>query len=80
VVPGRTIQEDVSGNNYIFILDQKDGRTFTRKVMVERVSDYKGHAMIKAANGDNSVLIGAAVVDEGAKSVGGGQEVKVTSL
>ncbi|MBL7944743.1 MAG: efflux RND transporter periplasmic adaptor subunit [Flavobacteriales bacterium] len=79
VVPGRTIQEDVSGNNYIFILDQKDGRTFTRKVMVERVSDYKGHAMIKAANGDNSVLIGAAVVDEGAKSVGGGQEVKIAT-
>lgn len=80
VVPGRTIQEDVSGNNYIFILDSKDGRTFTRKVMVERVSDYKGHAMIKAANGDSSMLVGAAVVDEGAKSVGGGQEVKVTNL
>lgn len=79
VVPGRTIQEDVSGNNYIFILDQKDGRTFTRKVMIERVSDYKGHAMIKPANGDSSVLVGAAVVDEGAKSVGGGQEVKIAT-
>lgn len=80
VVPGRTIQEDVSGNNYIFILENKEDRTFTRKVMVKRLSDYKGSAMITAADGDNSKLIGATVVDEGAKSVGGGQEVKVTDL
>ncbi len=80
VVPGRTIQEDVSGNNYIFTIEDRDGRSFTRKVMVKRLSDYKGQAMIAAADGDNSKLMNATVVDEGAKSVGGGQEVKVTNL
>ncbi|HRH68326.1 MAG TPA: efflux RND transporter periplasmic adaptor subunit [Flavobacteriales bacterium] len=80
VVPSRTIQEDVNGNNYIFLLDDAAGRKTTRKVMVKRMADYRGSTMIVPAQGDASELGGAILVDEGAKSVGGGQEVKVTKL
>lgn len=80
VVPSRTIQEDVNGNNYIFLLDDAAGKKTTRKVMVKRTGDYRGNTMIIPAQGDASELAGATLVDEGAKSVGGGQEVKVTNL
>ncbi len=80
VVPSRTIQEDVNGNNYIFLLDDAAGKKTTRKVMVKRVGDYRGNTMIVPAQGDAAELSGAILVDEGAKSVGGGQEVKVTNL
>ncbi len=80
VVPSRTIQEDVNGNNYIFLLDDTAGKKTTRKVMVERLADYRGSTMIMPVEGDAAKLNGAILVDEGAKSVGGGQEVKVTNL
>ena len=76
----RQIQEDVNGNNYIFLLDDTAGKKTTRKVMVERLADYRGSTMIMPVEGDAAKLNGAILVDEGAKSVGGGQEVKVTNL
>ena len=79
VVPSRTIQEDVNGNNYVFILETTDGRSRTKKVMVQRGTDYKQNTMIAVEGGDTK-LFGATIVDEGAKSVGDGQEVKVTNL
>ncbi len=79
VVPSRTIQEDVNGNNYVFVLENKDGKQRTKKVMVERLVDYKKVTMIAVVDGITD-LNGATIVDEGAKSVGDGQEVKVTNL
>ncbi|MBK6831184.1 MAG: efflux RND transporter periplasmic adaptor subunit [Flavobacteriales bacterium] len=79
VVPSRTIQEDVNGNNYVFVLENTDGKQRTKKVMVQRLADYKKVTMIAVADGTTN-LNGATIVDEGAKSVGDGQEVKVTSL
>lgn len=79
VVPSRLLQEDVSGNNYVFVLEEKDGRTFTRKVMVQRMADHKGDSWVMPTEAGAS-LVGATLVDEGAKSVGNGQEVKVTNL
>lgn len=80
VVPSKVIQEDVSGNNYVFVLDEKDGKKRTKKVMVDRLADYKKVTMITVKSGDATQLRGATIVDEGAKSVGDGQEVKVTNL
>jgi membrane fusion protein, multidrug efflux system len=77
VVPSRTIQEDVSGNNYVFILENKNGKQHTKKVKVKRVMDYKKNTMIEPVDGTD--LKGATIVDDGAKSVGDGQEVKVTT-
>lgn len=80
VVPSKVIQEDVNGNNYVFTLEEKDGKKRTKKVMVDRLADYKKVTMIGVKNGDASLLRGATLVDEGAKSVADGQEVKVTNL
>lgn len=80
VVPSKVIQEDVQGNNYVFVLENKDGKQLTKKVMVKRLADYKQNAMVTVTDGDASQLFGATIVEEGAKSVGDGQEVKVTKL
>lgn len=78
VVPSRCIQEDVSGKSYVFVLDKdKDGRAITRKVVVSRVMDSKEHTLLAP----NAGLVGnETILDEGAKSVGDGQRVKVTNL
>ena len=80
VVPSKVIQEDVNGNNYVFVLENKDGKQLTKKVMVDRLADYKKNTMIAVKGGDAGQLRGTTIVDEGAKSVGDGQEVKVTNL
>lgn len=78
VVPSRCIQEDVSGKSYVFVLDKdKDGRAITRKVVVARVMDSKDRTLLAP----NAGLVGnETILDEGAKSVGDGQRVKVTNL
>jgi multidrug efflux pump subunit AcrA (membrane-fusion protein) len=80
VVPSRVIQEDVTGKNYVFVLTDEKGKRLTRKVAVERMADYHGMTMITVREGAAGELIGATLVDEGAKNVGDGQEVKVTNL
>ena len=80
VVPSKVIQEDVNGNNYVFVLENKDGKQLTKKVMVDRLADYKKNTMIAVKGGDAGQLRGTTIVDEGAKSVGDGQEVKGTKL
>lgn len=78
VVPSKVIQEDVQGNNYLFTLENKDGKQLTKKVMVTRLADYKQNTMVSVTDGNTAQLFGATIVEEGAKSVGDGQEVKVT--
>jgi RND family efflux transporter MFP subunit len=78
VVPSRCIQEDVSGKSYVFVLDtDKERRAITRKVVVSRVMDSKDRTLLAP----NAGLVGTeTILDEGAKSVGDGQRVKVTNL
>jgi len=78
VVPSRCIQEDVEGRSYVFVLDaDAEKRPITRKVLVDRVMDYKGTTLLAPGTG----LTGTeTLVDEGAKSVGDKQQVKVTTL
>lgn len=80
VVPARCIQEDVGGRSYVFVLESDgNGNKVTRKVVVERVLDYRGMTMVKREPGKG--LAGTeTIVDEGAKSVADGQRVQVTSL
>ena len=78
VVPSRCIQEDVSGKSYVFVLDKdKDGRAITRKVVVSRMMDSKDRTLLAP----NAGLVGTeTILDEGARSVGDGQRVKVMNL
>lgn len=77
VVPSRVVQEDVNGNRYLFTLDEKDGRTITRKVMVKPVAEYRRYTMVTTKG---ELKGGERIVDEGARSVADGQEVNVTTL
>jgi RND family efflux transporter MFP subunit len=78
VVPSRCIQEDVEGRSYVFALDtDAEKRPITRKVLVKRVMDYKSNTLLAPGMG----LTGTeTLIDEGAKSVGDKQQVKVTTL
>jgi hypothetical protein len=43
VVPSRTVLQDVNGNNYVYVLDAtRDDEAKARKVLVQRLSEYKG--------------------------------------
>ena len=79
IVPSRTVLQDVNGNNYIYVLDAtRDDEAKARKVMVERLSEYKG--MISIAPADPGDLTGGErVVDEGAKNVNEGATVRVAN-
>lgn len=78
VVPSRCIQEDVEGRSYVFVLDaDAEQRTITRKVLVDRVMDHKGRTLLAPDTGLNGT---ETIIDEGAKSVGDKQQVKVTNL
>lgn len=79
VVPSRAVLQDVQGNNYIYILEPTRGNeAISRKVMVERVSEYRGRISIAPATA-GAVKGGDRVVDEGAKNVTDGLTVRVAN-
>lgn len=79
VVPSRTVLQDVKGNNYIYVLDAgRNDEATTRKVMVQRNSEYKGRISIKPMNA-SELVGGERVVDEGAKNVTEGTTVRVAN-
>jgi RND family efflux transporter MFP subunit len=80
VVPSRAILEDVSGNNYVFVVDKtKADEARARKVLVDRVSEYRGLTSI--APKEPGALKGTeTIIDEGAKNVSSGQTVRLANL
>ena len=69
-----------NGNNYVFILETTDGRSRHQEGDgAARGTDYKQNT-INRRGGRRHEALRATIVDEGAKSVGDGQEVKVTNL
>ena len=79
VVPSRAVLQDVKGNNYIYVLDPtKDNEAVARKVMVKRVSEYKGRLSIEPQTA-GALKGGERIVDEGAKNVTEGLTVRVAN-
>ena len=79
VVPSRTVLQDVKGNNYIFVLEPtRNDEATTRKVMVHRLSEYKGSISIAPVNA-GELKGGERVVDEGAKNVSEGSTVRIAN-
>ncbi len=79
IVPSRTVLQDVNGNNYIYVLDAtRDDEAKARKVLVERLSEYKGMISIAPAS-PGDLTGGERVVDEGAKNVNEGATVRVAN-
>lgn len=79
VVPGRAVLQDVHGKNYVFILEPtRANEAICRKVMVDRVSEYKGRISIAPVTA-GSLKGGERIVDEGAKNVTDGLTVRVAN-
>ena len=79
VVPSRLVQENVEGKSYLFKLEEKDGKQKSSKVFVNPIATYKGWTVVAAGEADGLVG-GETLIDEGAKNIADGQEVKVVKL
>ncbi len=83
VLPGAAVLEDVGGNAYVFVLgpapqgrNVKDNEAVATKVLVKRISEYKGMMQVEGEQ-PGSLKAGDRVVVEGAKNVSNGQTVLV---
>jgi len=71
-VPSSLIQQDVEGNDFVFVLENKGTYSEVAKVMVETGLSYEGRTEIKSG-----IEAGAQLVDKGSRSVRTGQRVHV---
>ena len=74
VVPSSLIQQDVEGNDFVFVLKDMDAYSEVAKVFVETGLSYKGRTEIKSG-----IEAGTQLVDKGSRSVRTGQRVQVKS-
>lgn len=72
VVPSRIIQQDRSGNDYIYTYVSQEGVLRVKKVMIEAGMSYEGNTEVKSGLTEKTVFI-----DKGAKSVQDGDAVKI---
>jgi membrane fusion protein, multidrug efflux system len=80
VVPNSAVLDDVNGNSYIFTLEKtKDEEATAHKVMVKRLSEYKGQIHVRPEK-DGTLKGGETIVKEGAKNVSDGQSVRIAKL
>jgi len=71
-VPSSLVQQDVAGNDFVFVLDNKGLYSDVGKVYVETGLSYDGRTEIKSR-----IEAGAQLVDKGSRSVRSGQRVQV---
>ena len=73
-VPSSLIQQDVEGNDFVFVLEHKGTYSEVAKVFVEAGLSYEGRTEIKSG-----IEAGTQLVDKGSRSVRTGQRVQVKS-
>ena len=71
-MPSSLIQQDVEGNDFVFVLEHKGSYSEVAKVFVEAGLSYEGRTEIKSG-----IEAGAQLVDKGSRSVRTGQRVHV---
>lgn len=71
-VPSSLIQQDVEGNDFVFVLGNKGTYSQVSKVMVEAGMSYEGRTEIKSG-----IEAGTQLVDRGSRSVRTGQRVHI---
>lgn len=71
-IPTSLIQEDPAGNQYIMLVDEREGVQYAQKQLVETGLSYGGFTHIS-----NGLETGTKVVVEGARNVKDGQRVEL---
>ena len=71
-VPSSLIQQNVEGNDFVFVLENKGTYSQVAKVMVEAGLSYEGRTEIKSG-----IEAGTQLVDKGSRSVRTGQRVHI---
>jgi RND family efflux transporter MFP subunit len=75
VVPARLVMENSTGDSYVFVLDEKDGRSTSRKVMVRVLNAQGGELLLERS--DTGLKGGELLIDQGSRLVVDKQEVQV---
>jgi RND family efflux transporter MFP subunit len=74
VLPETMIQQSPSGEDFVYLLQQKDGNYYVSKKLVKTGLSYKNKVMIKEGLSGNE-----RIIDKGARSVKDGQRVVLAS-
>lgn len=64
VVESKSILKDNDGHNYLYILNQKNGKKVAKKVVVDVISSYEGKTLVKAQDlltADAQVVVAGAL-------------------
>lgn len=72
VIPSKAVQQDIKGNNYVFIADKKDGELVAKKIIVEVGSaNEEGTLVTGGLSGGEQLIV------DGARSVSEGEYIKL---
>lgn len=74
VIPSNIIQQDASGNDYVYVIDRSTGEDMIQKVVIEKGYSYRNRTVVLKGLKPNSEL-----VLKGARSVQDGERVKIVS-
>ncbi|MDB3907224.1 efflux RND transporter periplasmic adaptor subunit [Crocinitomicaceae bacterium] len=72
VIPAQAILIDQESNDYVYIVDEKDGEKMAKKVNIKVIERYQGRALIK----EGAISPGQTVVVKGARGIGNGTIVQ----
>lgn len=71
-IPSRLIQQDVNGNDYLFVVVDKEEGTFVERRVIETGLSYEDLTLVKSG-----LEVGENIVDKGSRSINDGQQVTV---
>lgn len=74
VIPSNVIQQDASGNDYVFVIDRSTGEDKVQKVVIEKGYSYRNTTVVLKGLNAKSEL-----VYKGARSVQDGEQIKIIS-
>jgi multidrug efflux pump subunit AcrA (membrane-fusion protein) len=71
-IPSRLIQQDVNGNDYLFVITQNEEGTFVERRVIQTGLSYEDFTLVKSG-----LEVGEKIVDKGSRSINDGQQVTV---
>jgi multidrug efflux pump subunit AcrA (membrane-fusion protein) len=71
-IPSRLIQQDVNGNDYLFVITDSEEGTFVERRVIQTGLSYEGFTLVTSG-----LEVGERIVDKGSRSINDGQQVTV---